>query len=158
MATREYSKSIADSIREFLENDGWRFSFDDDKGTFHFGLNLSGSLKKTNYLINVKEDRYLVYAISPIGAAEDDDAMMANMAEFICRANYGLIDGNFELDVRDGEIRFKSFVNCDGVMPSTEIIKESIYCPAAMFERYSMGITGIIFGGLNAKEAIDKCE
>ena len=84
--------------------------------------------------------------------------MMAQMAEFICRANYGLKNGCFELDFRDGEIRFRSFIDCEDLMPSTKVIKNSIHCTAAMFKRYATGIVDIIFSGCTAKKAIAKCE
>lgn len=99
-----------------------------------------------------------MYAIAPLGADEDDSKMMASMAEFVCHANYGLKNGNFELDMRDGEIRFKSFVDCEGITPTLDMVRNSIHCPAAMFERYGDGIVGIIFGGMSAKEAVDRCE
>ena len=84
--------------------------------------------------------------------------MMAQMAEFLCRANYGLQNGCFELDFRDGEIRYKSFIDCDDMMPSFEVIQNSIYCTAGMFQRYAPGIVDIIFSGCTAKAAIEKCE
>lgn len=158
MKNRTYSKTIANTINRFLTEDDWHFSFDDQHGLFKFGLNLKGRIKKINYIVDVKDDEYVVYAISPLGADEDDEKMMTAMAEFICRANYGLKNGNFELDMRDGEIRYKSFVDCEGFTPTAEMIRNSIYCPASMFDRYSSGIVDIIFGNSTAKEAIAKCE
>lgn len=32
---------------------------------------------------------------------------MKRTAEFLTRANYGLVFGNFEMDMHDGEIRYK---------------------------------------------------
>lgn len=153
-----YSKNIAKAINHFLTEDDWHFSFDDQRGLFRFGLCLKGRIKKVNYIVDVKEDEYIVYAISPLGANEDDEKMMATMAEFVCRANYGLKNGNFELDMQDGEIRFKSFVDCEGITPTTEMIWNSIRCPAAMFDRYGAGIVDIVFGNATAKDAIAKCE
>lgn len=158
MKERTYSKSIANAINNFLTADDWHFSFDDQRGLFKFGLCLKGKIKKINYIIDVKEDEYIAYAISPLGADEDDEKMMATMAEFVCRANYGLKNGNFELDMRDGEIRFKSFVDCDGVTPTVEMVRNSIHCPAAMFDCYGTGIVDIIFSNATAKDAIAKCE
>ena len=158
MKNRAYSKNIADAINSFLTEDDWHFSFDDQYGLFKFGLNLKGRIKKVSYIVDVKDDEYVVYAISPIGADEKDEKMMAVMAEFICRANYGLKNGNFELDMRDGEIRYKSFVDCEGLTPTTEMVRNSIHCPAAMFDRYGDGIVDIIFGNSTAKEAVAKCE
>lgn len=158
MEKRRYSQTIARAINNYLTEDEWHFSFDEDCGLFKFGLSLKGKIKKINYLIVVKKDEYVVYAISPLGADEDDKGMMASMAEFVCRANYGLVNGNFELDMRDGEIRFKCFVDCEGATPTSEMVCNSIHCPAAMFKRYSAGIVDIIFGKTTAQEAVEQCE
>ena len=158
MKERTYSKNIANTINTFLKEDDWHFSFDEQRGVFKFGLSLKIKLKKVNYLIDVKEDEYIVYAISPLGADENDEKVMAAMAEFVCRVNYGLKNGNFELDMRDGEVRFKCFVDCEGITPTTEMIRNSIYCPATMFDRYSDGIVSIIFSNMSAKEAVERCE
>lgn len=155
----KYSNEIADSIREFLEKDDWHFSFDSDKGVFRFGVSVGNKLKNVSCRILVHDDCYTVYAVSPIGPDEDNKKMMNNMSEFICRANFGLRNGNFEMDFRDGEIRFKTFVNCgNDIKPASEIIKESIYTPVAMFDKYGSGITDIIFQDVAAAKAVTKCE
>lgn len=71
------------------------------------GLRLRSKIQHIKYLIDVHEDEAVVYSIPTITADSYDSEMMARMAEFICRANYNLKNGNFEMDYRDGEIRFK---------------------------------------------------
>ncbi len=158
MKERSYSMNIANAVNDFLKEDDWHFSFDENRGIFRFGLGLKGKLKRINYIVDIKDDEYLVYAISPLGADEEDAKMMANMAEFICRANYGFKMGNFELDFDDGEVRFKVHVLCKGVTPTAEMIKRSIYCPATMFDHYGSGIVDIIFNDTSGKAAVDKCK
>lgn len=158
MTGRTYSRIIAQAIDEFLANDDWRYSFDEQKGVFKFSLSIKGKIKNICYLVVVKDNAYIVYAIAPIGADEDDKKTMSEMAEFVCRANYGIKNGNFELDMDDGELRFKCYVDCDGIVPTTEIVKSSIYCPATMFDHYGDGIVDIIFGGITGKEAVERCE
>lgn len=158
MKVKMYSHKIAQAINSYLTDDDWHFSFDEKHGMFKFGLSLRGKIKKINYIVDVKDDEYVVYAISPLGADEDDKEMMASMAEFVCRVNYGLVNGNFELDMRDGEIRFKCFVDCEGITPTSEMVRNSIHCPAAMFKRYGAGIVDIIFGKSSAQEAVEQCE
>lgn len=158
MKERSYSMNIANAVKNFLKEDDWHFSFDENRGIFKFGLGLKGKLKKIHYIVDIKDDEYLVFAISPLGADEKDAEMMANMAEFICRANYGLKMGNFELDFDDGEVRFKVHVLCKGITPTAEMIKRSIYCPATMFDHYGSGIVDIIFNETSGKAAIEKCE
>ena len=142
----KYSNEIVNSIGEFLEKDDWHYSFDSDRGVFRFGVSVGNRLKNIRCRILVHDNCYTVYAVSPIGPDENNKDMMNNMSEFICRANFGLRNGNFEMDFIDGEIRYKTFVNCgNDVMPASEIIKESIYTPVAMFDKYGSGITDIIF-------------
>lgn len=158
MKEKNYSNDIANAIKYYLKENGWHFSFDEDKGLFKFGLSIRSKIRNISYIIGVRNDAYIVYAISPVCADEDDNKMMAAMAEFVCRANYGLSHGNFELDMRDGEVRFKCFIDCKGIIPTKDMIKNSIYCPEIMFKRYGPGIVDIIFGNVTAKEAVEKCE
>jgi hypothetical protein len=149
-----YSTQIANTVRKFLTADDWNFSFDDEKGIFTFNLSVKTKMKKISYRVLINDNGYSVYAASPLGA----DDCLHEMAEFICRANYGLRNGNFELDFRDGEVRYKCYVNCDGQMPSTEIVKDSIYVPYFMMKRYGDGIISVIFGNQTAEEAVRTCE
>ena len=158
MRKYEYFNELVNLVKKFLVDDEWHFSFDENTGVFDFGLRVKSKIQKINYIVDVHEDEIVVYGMCPIGADHTDSKMMAQMAEFLCRANYGLKNGCFELDFRDGEVRFRSFIDCEDVMPSTEVIKNSIHCTAAMFKRYAPGIVDIIFAGCTAKEAIAKCE
>ena len=150
-----YSYGIAKAINSFLTGDDWNSTFDDENGKFRFNLSLQTKLKNIQYLIYVGDDHFTVYAVSSVSA--DDDSMAA-VAEFISRANYGLRNGNFELDFRDGEIRYKCYVDCEGVYPGTEVIRSSIYTPAAMFKRYGDGLLSVIFAGMDPKDAVERCE
>ena len=84
---------------------------------------------------------------------------MTTIAELIAMTIYRReAGGAFQLDCRDGDIRFKCFVDCEDNKPSTSVIRNSIHYPAAVFETYGYGITGIIFQNLTAKEAIKVSE
>ncbi len=158
MRRYEYSDEIVNVVKQFLADDDWHYSFNEDTGIFRFGLRIRSKIQNISYVIDVHEDEFVTYGMCPIGADREDPEMMAQMAEFICRANYGLKNGCFELDFRDGEIRFRSFVDCENLLPSTEVVKNSVHCTAAMIKRYAAGIVDLIFGGASAKDAIAKCE
>jgi hypothetical protein len=149
-----YNESIATLVKRFLDDDDWHYTFKEEDGVFNFNLNVKGKLKKVSYRIRIRKDDYVVYTYCPMNA----DDCKAEMAEFITRANYGLLNGNFEMDFRDGEIRYKTFVNCDETDPGTQTIKDSIYIPAAMFNRYGEGIVSVLFGIKDPEQAVKDCE
>ena len=152
------SEELTEMIRDFLIEDDWHFTFDEENACFTFNISIDGKLQHLRYVIYVKDDCYTVYAVSPLNADSEDPAIMSKMADFICRANYGLRNGNFELDMRDGELRYKIFVDCDGLLPNTDILRNSIIIPSVMFERYSAGIIDVMFKDSSAEDAIAKCE
>lgn len=155
----QYSHAIADAVNDFLKEDKWKYFFDESKGVFKFGLRMGGKLHNIDYRIAVHKGDYVVYAFSPIGVDEHDKSMLQDMSVFITRANYGMTCGNFEMDMRDGEIRFKCYVSCEGnAVPTKEIIRESIYIPAKMYDRYAPGILGIVFQEKDPETMIAECE
>lgn len=158
MRRYEYSDEIVNVVKKFLADDDWHYSFNEDTGIFRFGLRIRSKIQSISYVIDVHEDEFVTYGMCPIGADREDPEMMAQMAEFICRANYGLKNGCFEFDFRDGEIRFRSYVDCENQLPSKDVVKNSVHCTAVMIKRYAPGIVDIIFGGATAKDAITKCE
>lgn len=155
---KKYSMEIVDAVKNFLDKHEWKYYFREDTGIFEFGLSIRGNLPNIKYLIDIKEDKVVVYGVCPVVGDTDDADQMAEMAEFICRANYGLMNGCFEFDFRDGEIRYRSFVDCEGITLSEDIIKNCIYCIAGMYSRYTPGITDVLFRGSSAADAIAKCE
>jgi hypothetical protein len=158
MKKYEYSDEIAAVVKQVLTEDNWRFNFDEKTGIFDFGLRIKSKIQKINYLIDVNEDSLVAYGFCPISVDSTDADRMARMVEFFSRANYGLINGCFEIDFDDGGIRFRTFVDCEGLTPSAEVVKNCIHCIAVMFKRYAPGIVDIIFTDGSAKDAIAKCE
>ena len=155
-----YSEAIANAISDYLKENGWHFSFDDDLGVFHFNWNITKSrIRKLKYIIDVRPDDFTTYARPEFSADEEDTEMMGRLSECINRINYGLRTGNFELDYRDGELRFKYFADCPGgSLPTPEIIENSIHLTAAMYRRYAPALMDVIFANANPREAVSKCE
>ena len=158
MADRNYSEKIANAIKNFLINDDWHFSFDEEKGRFTFGISLKSKLNRVDCKVIVNNYGYTVYGNSPITPEANDKTMMMEMADFLHRANFGLRNGCFELDMNDGELRYKSYVDCENLIPSQAVIENSIVMPARMIDRYAPGILSIIFTGGNARDCIDQIE
>lgn len=155
MVEKMYSEAIAKAIYRYFKDDDWKFNFDVSLGIFRTAIRLRGKISITQVIIKVRNDDFVVFALSPVNADSSNEKMMANMAEFVCRVNYGLPIGNFDLDLNDGEIRYKSYVECAGLKePTLDMIKSSLFCVGAMLNRFSEGLLGIIFENMSAEEAI----
>jgi hypothetical protein len=83
---------------------------------------------------------------------------MAPMLEAVALANYGLNCGAFELDPRDGELRFRnSLWLCDSE-PGPEAMDRLIMGALHLFERYQPAFLRVIYGGIDAYTAIGDVE
>lgn len=153
----EYEDVLVNRVKEFLDKAGWHYSFDDDMGVYEFTVRTKSMIKKINYMIDVQGNKILVLGVSPIGANPDDPKMMAELAEFICRSNWSLMNGCLEMDYRDGELRYKSFIDADHITPSVDVIGNAVHRISAMYRRYAPGILDIILAGGTAKAAMAKC-
>jgi len=122
---------------------------------FTLGVNLKCKLGDTQMRVRVGTDYFYTLAYVKMNASED---VRHEAAEFITRANYGLKNGNFEMDFNDGELRYKSYNNCDGILPSEAIIRDSLVIPALMIDRYGDGLISVLFGMQSPKDAIEAIE
>lgn len=124
-------------IKDFFENCKWKYEFDEDKNVFITNINMDGIIGLLRIYIFVKDTDYCVYAVLNNNA---EKTAYARVAEYLHRANYGARDGNFEFDYRDGEIRYKTYVNFEGITLSSEIVEDSIFVTIFMFEKYGKNL------------------
>jgi hypothetical protein len=145
------------SIKAWLKKMKWQYDFDADKSIFTMGVSLDGAINKVRVVMLVKDSFYLVYVMSCIGCSDN----MTETIRFLTMANYGLINGNFEIDVRDGEIRYKTYVNCSDMESLPEqIISDSVMCACHTFRKYSSGIAALCLNPKSStpEDEIKKCE
>jgi hypothetical protein len=80
------------------------------------------------------------------------------LAEFLTRANYGMILGNFELDFNDGEIRYKTLLDATDHLPSHAAIQHLIYTNLMIMDEYLPGIQAVLTDEVSPVEAIRAIE
>ena len=149
-------EQIVDAVRDWLDGDDWRYEYDAEKHLIKMGITLKSKIKSGRIFIDVKQDCYAVYLCAPISGDKDN---LGELLKYLAMANYGLLNGNFEVDVRDGEIRYKTFVNCDGLQSlSPAVIQDSIYVGCLMMDRYGDGIAALALGFSDADTEIKKAE
>ncbi len=151
---KEYSGNIVNVIKNYLEKDEWKFSFDKEKGVFEFSLGLGGKMKRISYLIAVEQDGFEVYALSPLGVDVMNKTMVDEMAKYVCFVNDKMRNGNFEFNIKTGELRYKIYVDCQGITPTEEMLKTSIGIPCGAFEHFGSNFMRIIFNNAIVEEVI----
>ena len=111
-------------------------------------------LKQLRLYIQFREDGFLLYGICPIHA---DPNTLGEVLKYTSMINYGLVPGNFEVDLQDGEIRSKSWTR---TLEAQELSWESIHASLAftfsLFEQFGNGFAALAMGFSDAETEFKK--
>ncbi len=155
----ESMKTTAQKIESFFKEKGWKYDCprqEEDRILFTTGVNMGNVLGKLRIVIFLREDCYVVNAILNSFVEKE---RYAQVAEYLHRANYATLNGNFEFDYDDGEIRYKTYTNFDGdAVLSKEVIEESIFVPVFMFDEYGKNLLRLMIGPGDPKQLIEEAE
>ena len=143
-------------VKDYLDREQWKYTYDEETHTILTGMKLKCKLQSLRMGVRFSENGYITIAYPALNAGEE---YRQDIAEYITRANFGVKNGNFEMDYKDGEIRYKVYTSYKGLNEfSEDIVEESFVIPIVMFERYGDGLAALLFGFSNPKEEIDKAE
>jgi len=130
--------------KPLTEAQGFTITFDDD------GPNVDGMAH-----ILDGEDRFVFLLIF---RDRVPDAFRPSVMEFLTRVNYGMAIGGFEMDLNDGEVRFRCGVDFRGQRLPPWLIRNSIVAAMDAVEAYAQGLEKVATGessGLAAYEAAE---
>jgi hypothetical protein len=147
--------SIFEAIINFFTVDDWPFV--QLPGQPALQIPFQGENGKWNCYARARneQNQFVFYSICPVNAPENKRLAVA---EFLTRANCGMMLGNFELDFTDGEISYKTNIDVEGDRLSFALIQRVVYANVTMMDEYLPGILSVIYGNLSPEEAIAKIE
>jgi hypothetical protein len=147
--------AIFNTMLEFFEGEDWEFSWMEDVTALSMGF--SGKNGKWMCFAQAREDQqqFIFYSVCPINVPEPKRAAIA---EFITRANYGMMIGNFEMDWQDGEIRYKTSIDVEGAQLNFALLKQMVYPNVMIMDRYLPGLLAVIYSSATPAEEIAKIE
>lgn len=146
---------IFNALIEFFEEDDWHFQW--VEGTPVLSMGFAGRNGKWVCYAQAREQQqqFVFYSVLPVNVPEE---RRPAVAEFITRANYGMIIGNFEMDFDDGEVRYKTSIDVEGASLIPPLIRQMVYANVLITDRYLPGMMSVIYGGKTPLESIEQIE
>jgi hypothetical protein len=142
-STHDGDRSLYGELKRVFAENGWPYAEVD--GTPVLVSELSGPAGRWHFYAQALEERGLVllYSIAPEPIPEE---RRLDVSEFLTRANYGLADGNFELDFDDGEVRFKTVLHAGGEELDSLVLRRLVRANGIALETYLPTIAALIAG------------
>ena len=157
---------MVEVVKKFLDGE-----FDGDKWNYEVHNEIAfvggiggvgGKIDNLKFYIIVGKETVTCYHIAPIKVPEEQRVAVN---EFITRANYGLTNGNFEMDFNDGELRYKTNVSQHDLLRNDTAAFQSMrilmMLGPSMWKRYGNNLAALIFGFTADKSVEDlvcQCE
>lgn len=133
---------LFDQLIQFFEADDWQFQQISQLPILAMRFKGQHGQWMCYAQVREEEEQFVFYSVLPINVPQ---AQRQKFAEFITRANYGMVIGNFEMDFEDGEIRYKTSVDVEGSELTTALIRQLVYANLVITDQYLPGIMRTIY-------------
>jgi len=147
--------SLFETMVEFFERDNWKFRRLEE----YQAVEMAVAGENGNYrLVAIADSERNILRFLTFAEGHVPDSRRREVSEYLTRANYGLLLGNFELDLGDGELRFKCSVDLEGIEFSYPVYQNLLYVSVGMMDRYYPGLQRVIQGSADPAAAIADVE
>lgn len=145
-----YTRLLAKRFTRVLKKKGWKHI---DKtatlGIIMFGLQDSQSIQLQCFFNLSLDDNYCILYLRRNEQITEENRR--RVAEYLTYANYGIVLGNFEFDLRDGEVRYKMSLPAGkrigfllSALPSAKELQHIVDVSVSTIVRYCKGIDSLL--------------
>lgn len=152
---------LTDGVIAFLNADGQKHSIQEESDYTLIRFIAEGRHSpQLHATIICREKAEIISMYTRFGYDADvPEARRGAVGEYLTRANYGLVIGNFELDMDSGHIRYKTSMDLEGARVETVLFKNLIYSNLTTTDRYYPGLLKMLWGDdMTALAAIELVE
>jgi hypothetical protein len=146
-------KSLFERVAGYLDANDWRHDADTEKGYFSMGCRIKEA--SVRVIIDVFESddwrRLLTFSTYPVMVPEH---RRSAVVEALTRINYQLVYGNFEMDLADGEVRFRTVVEAEKDLDDS-MIERVLNANLNAVDRYFAALMTITYGNASPDTVID---
>lgn len=146
---------LFDEIVKFFEAEDWPVELQADALKLRTGYIGEQGRWRCYAVVDEEKAQVAFYSIYPEHALPE---RYAAVAEFLHRANFGLVLGNFEFDYDDGEIRFRTGMDVENVKVTLDLLVPLVYANVAQMNRYFGGLKQVLTTESTPEEIIRTIE
>lgn len=128
--------SIVDCLKQYFNDNQWHYTYyqpvnNNSQQSHHLSLRIRHKQLNCGYLFRAQEKNKLlaVYGILPFLMPESHHSAAMLL---ITQLNYDMLIGNLEMDINDGEIRYKNAIDVEALGINGEIIEHLLQSVIAM--------------------------
>ena len=145
--------TLLESVINYFQSDEWPIEL--ANGNIRTAFQGENGQWTCHGWIREEEKQFVFYSLCPLKVPE---GRCPDVSEFVTRANYGMVIGNFEIDLNDGELRYKTSIDIEGGELSLGMFRQLVVTNVMIMDRYLPGIMAVITGAQSPAQAIAQIE
>ena len=147
------AENVFKSVCSMLDSINFRYETSMRDEDYVITCTVNGEDIPMKMLIIVRPEREIVTLLSPMPFMTPEDKRV-DMALAVAVANYGIIDGSFDYDLNDGEIRFRMTASYVESLLGEELFKYMLFVSANTVDRYNDRFLAIAKGMMTLDQFI----
>ena len=125
----------------WLDGDGWSPEVEAEDGVITVSFRGDNGLWSCVATTVEDQERVIFYSLYPEMVPEE---CRPAVAELFTRVNFGLLIGNFELDLSDGEARYRTSIDVEGAELTDALLRQIVYANVAAMDHFFPAISAVI--------------
>ncbi len=147
------AKEVYATLINMLDTRGWKYDKFEDDLVIKSGIR--GDDLPVEFIVRVVPRNQVIQFISSLPFNMPEDKRVDG-AIAVCVANYGLVDGSFDYDLSDGEIRFRLTSSYRESTIAEDLLEYMIMCAAATVDGYNDKFFMLAKGMLTIQQFIEQ--
>ena len=147
--------ALLEVVIAFFTEDNWNFHHEAEGSTIRLRFQGDQHVWDCAALVLEEQDQLVFYSVCPVNTPEP---LRHSVGEYLTRVNWGLAVGNFELDLEDGQARFKTSIDVEGDRLSFALVRRLVYTNVLTMNRYLPGLLNVIAGRASPRQALAEVE
>ncbi len=146
--------SLFQLLYDILIQNDWEFESDDKNEVIKLKIQGINANFHSCLLVDEKQESLLcnTYIKHKIPFSK-----RLEVCDFMCRVNYEFAIGNFEMDMENGEIRYRTYLDLANAEPSREQVVNIVWNGVLGFDTYYPGLMRLVYEDYSAEEAAAFC-
>jgi hypothetical protein len=149
------SQPMMDVVLRFFDEEQWNYQKLEGKPIIRAGFRGDHGTWVCFVRIDEEKKQFLFHSSLGLNIPQPQ---RAPVVEFITRVNYSLALGNFEMDLDNGDIRFRtSVVTPEGEL-TVDIVRGLVYANVYAIDHFFPGVMAVLHGGISPEAALARVE
>lgn len=148
----KHAQSVYETACRALDAKDWKYTRHDEDLVLTFGAR--GDDLSMDFLLVVNPEAQVISVISLMPFKINEDKRV-EAALAVCMANYGLVNGSFDYDISDGEIRFRLASSFRESILGEELINYMVLVAAGTIDKYNDKFLAVSTGVMSFEQFVE---